>query len=85
MQNIHPHRNTSGLHRREFLRVSSAGLALSALAGPGVLRSWAADDATSLKGRIYKTLKIGMVQLEGSLTDKFKGLKSELQGFICSC
>jgi hexulose-6-phosphate isomerase len=31
--------------------------------------------AQPLKGRIYKTLKIGMVGIEGSLTDKFKAVK----------
>lgn len=37
-----------------------------------------ADDASgdSLKGRLYKTLKIGMVGVEGSLTDKFKACKT---------
>jgi hexulose-6-phosphate isomerase len=35
----------------------------------------AAETAGSLKGRIYKSLKIGMVQVPGSLTEKFKVLK----------
>lgn len=35
----------------------------------------AAETAASLKGRIYKSLKIGMVQVPGSLTEKFKVLK----------
>jgi hexulose-6-phosphate isomerase len=30
----------------------------------------------SLKGRLFKTLKIGMVGVEGSLTDKFKAAKA---------
>ncbi len=34
-----------------------------------------AQDDVSLQGRIYKTLKIGMVGVEGSLTDKFNAVK----------
>ena len=37
--------------------------------------SVAAEDI-SLDGRIYKTLKINMVKVEGSLTDKFKAAKA---------
>lgn len=44
----------------------------SQLANKGAL---AATDEVSLKGRIYKTLKIGMVGVEGSLTDKFLACK----------
>lgn len=63
------------MNRREFLTASSALLAAPLL--PRILpaASLAPDAPTSLKGRIYKTLKIGMVNLPGSLTEKFKVLK----------
>lgn len=63
------------IRRREFLRLGAAALALPALAGPGAFTSRGAEQAVALKGRIYKTLKIGMVRLDGSLTEKFKVLK----------
>ncbi len=34
------------------------------------------DSDVGLQGRIWKTLKIGMVQVEGSLTDKFRAVKA---------
>ena len=49
-----------------------------------VTRPWrvlAADAASaSLAGRLYKTLKIGMVDVPGSLTDKFQAVKAA--GFL---
>lgn len=38
------------------------------------------DDDVSLEGRIFKTLKIGMVGVKGSLTEKFKAAKAA--GFV---
>lgn len=38
--------------------------------------AFAQADDVSLKGRIKKTLKIGMVRVKGSLTDKFKAVKA---------
>lgn len=61
--------------RRRFMQ-SAAGLAL---ASPWLSKTALAnDDVPSgyLKGRLYKTLKIGMVQVEGSLVDKFKAAKA---------
>jgi len=60
--------------RRSFMQ-SATGLAL---AGPWLSRTAFAAEPSSgyLKGRLYKTLKIGMVQVEGSLTDKFKAAKA---------
>jgi hexulose-6-phosphate isomerase len=63
--------------RREFLRTTSL-LAAGALTANAARRSTAADGATvpyPLKGRLYKTLKIGMIRVEGSLTDKFRAAK----------
>ena len=68
--------------RRGFLQSAavamSAGAALSEadslMAQPLALSLAAADDG--LKGRLWKTLKIGMVKVEGSLTDKFKAVKA---------
>ncbi|HMP78036.1 MAG TPA: hypothetical protein PKD54_01165, partial [Pirellulaceae bacterium] len=37
---------------------------------------WYARPYVSLKGRVWKTLKIGMVQVEGTLTDKFRAAKA---------
>ena len=56
--------------RRRFLQ----GTAAMAAATP--LFVSAAEDSTSLQGRLYKTLKIGMVRVQGSLTDKFKAAKA---------
>ena len=50
--------------------VASSALALGAAKPEPTLQ-----DEPSLKDRIYKTLKIGMVKVEGSLTDKFKAAK----------
>lgn len=57
--------------RRRFLQGTAALLASGPL--------WARADEmppVDLTGRIYKTLKIGMVRVEGSLTDKFKAAKA---------
>jgi hexulose-6-phosphate isomerase len=62
--------------RRAFLRQSSLALAGGLawrLAGGD--RFAAAAEAGSASGALYKTLKIGMVNLPGSLADKFKVLK----------
>ena len=42
----------------------------------------AADASTGLQGRLYKTLKIGMVGVKGSLADKFKAAKAAGFGAI---
>ena len=56
--------------RRSFLRSASAIALASAL--PGVRRAIAKPDIPhALAGRIYKTLKIGMIK-GGSLTERFK-------------
>jgi len=61
--------------RRRFMQNTVAGLAL---AGPWLSpTAFAAEEKSGyLKGRLYKTLKIGMVQVGGSLTDKFKAAKA---------
>jgi L-ribulose-5-phosphate 3-epimerase len=63
------------LPRREFLRLGAATLAAPAFLHLGAARANAAETVTSLKGRLYRSLKIGMVTAPGSLTDKFKLLK----------
>lgn len=63
--------NTS---RRQFLRTASLLTAGAAL--PAWQNLAAAPEVPhALAGRIYKTLKIGMVKVDGSLTDKFKAAK----------
>lgn len=58
-------------NRRQFLRHTAA------LAGAAALPAWgqtasAAGTPDALAGRLYKTLKIGMIKANGSLTDKFR-------------
>ena len=63
--------NTS---RRQFLHTASLLTAGAAL--PAWQKAAAAPDIPhALAGRLYKTLKIGMVKVDGSLTDKFKAAK----------
>jgi len=57
--------------RRDFMK--SAALAAAASLAPG--SALAAQDLPDLNGRIYKTLKIGMIKVKGSLTDKFKAAR----------
>lgn len=78
------------LDRRAFLQNSSimassilvgstlAGGVLGATSGDAVAMaatSRSAAEDVKLTGRIYKTLKIGMVNVEGSLVDKFNAVK----------
>lgn len=57
--------------RRRFMQTSSAAFAGTVVAGSAT----AAPRPESLKGRLYKTLKIGMVNVKGSLVDKFNAAK----------
>jgi L-ribulose-5-phosphate 3-epimerase len=57
--------------RRRFVQGTAALLA----AGPLVGRA-AEPASASLKGRMYKTLKIGMVKVPGTLTDKLRAAKA---------
>lgn len=59
------------LTRRQFMQYSTA----VAVAGTVGQSAWAAPNPTSLQGRLYKTLKIGMVKVDGSLIDKFQAAK----------
>ncbi len=58
--------------RRRFLK--SSAVATGAIAASPLLANRALADV-DLNGRIYKTLKIGMIRVKGSLTDKFKAAK----------
>jgi len=60
--------------RRRFLQV--AGTAAGMLGAGAPLAAVNADGNATLKGRLYKTLKIGMVQVSGSLTEKFSAAKN---------
>lgn len=61
------------LSRRRFLQ-NTAGVAV---ASPWLASAAAGEESSGyLKGRLYKTLKIGMVSADGSLTDKFKLAKA---------
>ena len=62
--------------RRLFLRSAASAMIVSQ-----GLSSIAADEdadepSDSLRGRLFKTLKIGMVRVGGSLADKFKAAKA---------
>lgn len=59
--------------RRQFIKTSSAVVAVAA-ASPGIL---SADDPTTAPPEkpLKKAVKIGMVRVKGTLTDKFKLLK----------
>lgn len=60
------------LDRRLFLQSSAAAM----LASQSLSAFAAEEPSDSLKGRLYKTLKIGMVKVDGSLGDKFKAAKA---------
>lgn len=66
---------TSSVSRRRFLHAGTVALAGPVLVRLGATPVIAAEAPVSLKGRLYKTLKVGMVKLPGSLADKFKTLK----------
>ena len=69
--------------RRTFLSAAAAaGLAAPVLANASSIGDAVGDverpqeKPTTLKGRLYKTLKQGMVHVEGSLTEKFRAVKA---------
>jgi L-ribulose-5-phosphate 3-epimerase len=62
--------------RRQFVAAGGGAIAAAALAGSGALASQAAPAATARAPRdIRKAVKLGMVQIEGSLLDKFTLLR----------
>ena len=63
--------HTASASRRDFLKTSAVATAASM--APGIAQ--AAHHKPDLNGRIFKTLKIGMIRVEGSLTDKFKAAR----------
>lgn len=66
----------AGISRRRFIQGTAALAAAYPLLGAAGQRAVAAEEPSdALTGRIYKTLKIGMVKVDGSLTDKFKAAK----------
>ncbi|HRF01102.1 MAG TPA: sugar phosphate isomerase/epimerase family protein [Pirellulaceae bacterium] len=66
------------IDRRRFVQGSSALLFASAALGPRAAAAAApvAPQDVSLAGRLYKTLKIGMVGVAGTLTEKFVAVKA---------
>ncbi len=66
----------SHMERRHFLQGTAAMLGSAAVLGANSLSSLASiPRPTTLKGRLFKTLKIGMVGVPGTLTDKFRAAK----------
>ena len=57
--------------RRQFMKSAAALIATQPL-----LTLASQDTADDLNGRLFKTLKIGMVRVQGSLSDKLKAAKS---------
>ncbi|MFM7038345.1 MAG: sugar phosphate isomerase/epimerase family protein [Planctomycetaceae bacterium] len=68
----------AGLISRRTLLQSSAVVASSGLLLPGhaMAAGPIARPEQTLKGRLLKTLKIGMVRVEGTLTEKFRAVKA---------
>ncbi|MBS0209126.1 MAG: sugar phosphate isomerase/epimerase [Planctomycetes bacterium] len=66
------------LDRRSFLAGASllAGAAAAASTRPLWAAPSASDTSYPLAGRLYKTLKVGMIKVPGTLTDKFKAAKA---------
>ena len=62
----------SPLSRRRFLE-ASAGLASGALVATHLQA--AHHGSYSLKGRLYKTLKINMIKIDGPLSERFRAAK----------
>lgn len=60
------------LNRRRFVQWSSAAIAGGLLSREALANPTLPD---ALAGRLYKTLKIGMIKVDGGLTDKFKAAK----------
>lgn len=65
---------TADFSRRRFLQGTAAMLAASPLLTTTPAQGAEADGY--LRGRLYKTLKIGMVKIPGSLTEQFKAVKA---------
>ncbi|MEM7457711.1 MAG: hypothetical protein AAF456_25505 [Planctomycetota bacterium] len=74
------------ISRRAFTRHAITGTTAVALAGNAMLRGPSAlaqetvdeqadDRDVSLAGRVFKSLKIGMVKVEGTLADRFKAVR----------
>ena len=75
--------NTDIVNRRGFLQSTSvaisAGVALGragSLSAEPITTSLASAAEDGLKGRLWKTLKFGMVKVPGSISEKFKAVKA---------
>lgn len=70
----------SSSSRRHFFHkagaLTAAAVSLGSFGGPTFVRAAAPAVPGALKGRLKKTLKIGMVKVEGSLTKKFAAAKA---------
>lgn len=70
------------MNRRVFLASSSTAIVASQFCNNAIAKPVASRQDIELSDRIYKTLKFGMVRIEGSLTDKFKAAKEAGFGAI---
>jgi L-ribulose-5-phosphate 3-epimerase len=69
---------TPALDRREFFKTTSALVAGAAVFGAApqlLVAATSTPSAMAGKGRIYKTVKWGMIQTGGSVLDKFRVMK----------
>ncbi len=70
--------NIGSVSRRGFLQAGGAMVAAGAafpVLGAPLAQPIVRSDEYPLKGRLYKTLKVGMVQVKGSLTERFRAVK----------
>ena len=73
--------HTPTANRRRFLELSSLAAAGGFFTGCSRAADVPAGPVSDpLAGRLYKTLKIGMIKVDGSLTDKFRAAKEA--GFL---
>ena len=75
--------NTDIVNRRGFLQSTSVAISTGVVLGRAgslsaepITTSLASAAEDGLKGRLWKTLKFGMVKVPGSLSDKFKAVKA---------
>lgn len=64
--------NRYQMYRRDFVRISGAALLGSASAATGIQLAFADQSNRGQSPWLRKTLKIGMIRIDGSLIDKFK-------------
>jgi len=62
--------------RRKFIQLATAATASTFLPGVANAAHHGSKIPDALAGRLYKTLKINMIKIDGTLTEKFKAAKA---------